>query len=66
MSAVTTLAGILAAAAGGVALYRFMERRRRALKDILEDAKLRASGRRAEPVIDYERDPVSGVFRPKS
>lgn len=66
MGAVTTLAGIVIAAAGGVALYRFVDRQRREFKEFLQDAKVRAGGRRAGQVIDYERDPQSGVFRPKS
>ena len=66
MGAVTTLATVIAAAAGGVAIYRFIERRNRAFKKIFNDAKARAGGPRNERIIDYERDPESGVFRPKN
>ncbi|MEZ5894368.1 MAG: hypothetical protein R3C58_14650 [Parvularculaceae bacterium] len=65
MSAVTTLAASIAAAAGAVALYRFLDRRSRPIRDAL--AELRRAGR-SQPnagVIDYEQDPVSGVYRPK-
>lgn len=65
MSAITTLAVTVAAAAGGLALYRFVDRRHRALKTMFEDAKARAAGARDSRIIDYERDPESGVFRPK-
>lgn len=66
MGAAATLATVVAAAAGGVALYRFLERRRRELRKIFNDARARAGARRAENIIDYERDPESGVFRPKN
>lgn len=66
MGAAATLATVVAATVGGVALYRFLERRRRELKEILNDARVRAGARRDGKIIDYERDPESGVFRPKS
>jgi hypothetical protein len=61
MGAVTTLVVSVAAAAGAVAFYRFVDRQARELKGILKDPKARGS----KKVIDYERDPESGVFRPK-
>lgn len=64
MSAVTTLVATVAAAAGAVALYRFAERRTRPLRDTIDElraAKSKSSG----AVIDYERDPESGVYKPK-
>lgn len=66
MGAAATLATVVAAAAGGVALYRFLERRRRELRKIFDDAKARAGADRAGNIIDYEHDPESGVFRPKN
>lgn len=66
MSAVTTLAVTVAAAAGAVALYKFAERRTRPLRAAIDE--LRHAARRENPgaVIEYEQDPVSGVFKPKS
>ncbi len=66
MGAVTTLAVTIAAAAGGVALYRFIDRRQRELREIFNDAKARTGNARGSKVIDYERDPVSGVYKPKA
>lgn len=66
MGAAATLATVVAAAAGGVALYRFLEGRKRAFRDALSDVRARANARRGDKIIDYERDPESGVFRPKS
>lgn len=66
MGAAATLATVIAAAVGGVALYRFLERRNRNFREIFHDARARANARRGDKVIDYERDPASGVFRPKS
>ncbi len=66
MGAVTTLAVTIAAAAGGVALYRFVNRQRREFTEIFNQAKARAGGPRDGKVIDYERDPASGVYKPKS
>ena len=65
MGAVTTLAVTVAAAVGGVALYRFVDRRSRAFREIFSEARTRAGARRGEKVIDYERDPESGVYKPK-
>ena len=66
MGAVTTLAATVAAAAGAVALYRFAERRTRSMRSTIEEMRRTASGERAGKVIDYERDPASGVFKPKA
>lgn len=63
MGAVTTLAAAVAAVAGGVALYRFVDRKQREFKEIFAEA--RKTGARHEKVIDYERDPKTGVFKPK-
>jgi len=65
MGAVTTLAVTIAAAAGGLALYRFVDRQRREFTEIFNEAKTRAAGSRDGKVIDYERDPDSGVYKPK-
>lgn len=66
MSAVTTLAATVIAAAGAVALYRYAERRTRSLRKAIDE--LRGSAKRPAPgaIIDYERDPDSGVYKPKS
>ncbi len=61
MGAVTTLVATVAAAAGAVALYRFVDRQARDLKDVLRDKAKRTS----DMIIDYERDPESGVYKPK-
>lgn len=61
MGAITTLATTVAVAAGAVALYRYIDRQTRELKKAISKSQSRSGG----PVIDYERDPVSGVFRPK-
>jgi hypothetical protein len=66
MGAATTLASVIAAAVGGVALYRFLERRRRDVDELLKGANARADDRCEAHIIDYERDPESGVFRPKA
>lgn len=65
MSAVTTLAATVAVAVGAVALYRFAERRSRPLRDALSELRKTAKGEQPGAVIDYERDPESGVYKPK-
>ncbi len=62
MGAVTTLAVTLAAAVGAVGVYRFIERQKREFGEIFSGRSADAGG---EKVIDYERDPESGVYRPK-
>ena len=63
MSAVTTFVATVAAAAGGVALYRYLDKKTRSLREKLSET---VKTSRKETVIDYERDPESGVFKPKS
>ena len=65
MGAVTTLVATVAAAAGAVALYRFIDNKAKDFKSVLSEAKRQASGETGKPIIDYERDPESGVFKPK-
>lgn len=65
MGAVTTLVASVAAAAGAVALYRFVDRQRREYGEIFGAKRSRAGSHQNEKVIDYERDPHSGVFKPK-
>ncbi|MEM8771946.1 MAG: hypothetical protein AAGD92_09895 [Pseudomonadota bacterium] len=65
MGGVLTLAATVAAAAGAVAAYRFIERRQREVTDFVRSAKARARGEQPETVIDYERDPATGVFKPR-
>lgn len=62
MGAVTTLAVTLAAAVGAVSVYRFIERQKRDFGEIFSGRGAKADG---EKVIDYERDPESGVYRQK-
>ncbi len=66
MGAVTTLVATVAAAAGAVALYRFIDKQSRDIRAVLSEAKKRADVQRSKVVIDYERDPDSGVYKPKS
>ncbi len=66
MSAVTTLAVTVAAAAGAVALYRFAEKRTRSLRKAIDELRKTNPGAATGAVIDYEQDPESGVFKPKS
>lgn len=61
MGAVTTLVATVAAAAGAVAFYRFVDRQARGLKESLRDK----AGSEKKIVLDYERDPDSGVYRQK-
>ena len=64
MGALTGIIAGVAAVAGVAALYRLAERRARALRDAIEAAR----GPRpqpGEPVIDFERDPATGVYRAK-
>lgn len=65
MGAVSTLAVTVAAAMGAVALYRFVDRKAGELKRAIDDAKDAAKGEPRAVTIDYERDPQSGVFKPK-
>ncbi len=65
MSAVTTLVATVAAAAGAVALYRFAERRTRPLRSAIDELRKSARADASGAVIDYEKDPESGVFKPK-
>lgn len=65
MSAVTTLVATVAAAAGAVALYRFIDRQTKEFRNALSDVKKGGKSATSHKVIDFERDPVSGAFRPK-
>ena len=64
MGSVLTLAATVAAAAGAVAAYRFIDRRRGGLGDFLRGGRGRPENEDA--VIDYEKDPETGVFRPRA
>ena len=66
MSAVTTLAVTIAAAAGAVALYRFAEKRTRPLRQAIDEIRNASQRNPSGAVIDYERDPESGVYKPKT
>lgn len=62
MSAVTGIIAGFAAAAGALALYRVVQRRARSLRTAIDEARNRPSG---DPVLDFEQDPSTGVFRAK-
>lgn len=67
MGGVAAVVTTVVATVGAVALYRFVDAKRRELRDVLAEAReATASAKRAEPVIDYERDRETGVYRPKS
>ena len=61
MGGVATIAVTVAAAAGAVALFRYIDRQARELKEVLKDK----TTDHGVTVIDYERDPESGIFRQK-
>ena len=65
MSAVATLAATLVAAAGAVAVYRYVGKKTRGFREAVDELRERARGEAGAQVIDYERDPSSGVYRPK-
>lgn len=62
MNAVTGIIAGFAAAAGAVALMRYAERRARALRAALRAAR---GGDADRPVLDFEQDPATGVYRAK-
>lgn len=64
MSGVLTLAATIAAAAGAVAAYRFVDRKQREFSDMLKDVRRGGAGKDGGTVIDYERD-EDGVYRPR-
>ncbi|MBB5518016.1 hypothetical protein [Amphiplicatus metriothermophilus] len=64
MSAMTGIVAGLATAAGAFALYRYAERRARALRRAVEERR-RDPQRAGKPVLDFERDPETGVYRSK-
>jgi hypothetical protein len=63
MSAVTGIIAGVVTAAGAVALFRLVERRARSLRTAIDEARGR---RRANPVLDFEQDPSTGVFPRRS
>ena len=64
MGAVTTLIATVAVTAGAVAAFRYVDKKRRDIQDILNTHR-RDGHNTKSTVIDYERDPESGVFKPK-
>ncbi len=64
MSAMTGIIAGLATAVGVVALYRFAERRARSVRAAI-DRRRGGGPYRAEPVLDFEQDPATGVYRAK-
>ena len=65
MSAVTTVLATVAATAGAIALYRFIDSRSKELRDVLSGQDANKQDGSHQKIIDFERDPVSGAFRPK-
>ncbi len=66
MSAISTIVVSIAAAAGTVALYRFVAEKSRQMKSVLAEARKRTSTGKPDAIIDYERDPDTGIYRPRS
>lgn len=64
MSAVTGIVAGLVTAAGAVTLYRYAQRRAAELRERLEKSRTR-SARPDAAVIEFERDPATGVFHAK-
>ncbi|MCB9955737.1 MAG: hypothetical protein H6848_07505 [Caulobacterales bacterium] len=64
MGAVTGIVAGFVTAAGALALYRYAQRRGRALRDKLEGLRARAASP-GGAVIDLELDPATGVFKAK-
>ncbi len=62
MSGVLTLAATVAAAAVAVAAYRFIDRRHKQFGDMLQRAGVR---KKPSKIIDCERDPETGIYRPR-
>lgn len=63
MGGVIGLAATVAAAAGAVAAIKFLDKRR---GDAAELIRRRVRRKGDAPIIDCERDPQTGVYRPKS
>jgi hypothetical protein len=61
VSEVASIAVGLAAAAGAIAVYRVVERRVAKLRKALRGERRNAEG----VVLDFERDPQTGIFRRK-
>lgn len=62
MGGVLTAAATIAAAVGAVAAYRYIDRRRQDFGDMLRRVGDREKNGK---VIDCERDPETGVYRPR-
>jgi len=65
MGAVTAIVTTIVATAGAVALYRFIDGKTREFRGILAEARKTAERGPVRPVIDYERDPATGVYKPR-
>lgn len=63
MAEVTTVVAGVVAAVGAVAAYRYAKKRMKAFRSALRSV---ARGEKPEDaVIDFERDPETGVYRAK-
>ncbi|MEO1252394.1 MAG: hypothetical protein AAFW81_08620 [Pseudomonadota bacterium] len=63
MGGVLTLAVSVVAAAGAVAAFRYLERKRSEVETLMRKSARAARG--DVKTLDYERDPATGVFRPR-
>lgn len=61
MGAVTGIVAGFVAVAGAVAIYRHLERRAREIASRVDDLR----GRPFRSILDFERDPATGVYRSK-
>ena len=63
MGGVLTAAATIAAAVGAAAAYRYIDRRRKGFGDVLRRVR---DGEKSGKIIDAERDPETGVYRPRN
>ena len=63
MGPVATLVTTVAATAGAIALYRFVDRKRRSFEAMVADVKRAAEGDEPQRTIELTQDPESGVYR---
>ncbi len=65
METVTGVVLGVVAVSGALALVKLARRARRELQNILHEAARGDNGAKSGDLLDYERDPLTGVFRPK-
>ena len=64
MGAISSIVAGFVVVGGAVTLYRFAKRKSAEFQDAVEEFRRSASGEGG--VIEFERDPATGVFRSKS